>query len=197
MLLELFSLQVRSISEAEKRCSRTKTLFLPSTDDSNSVALRELRYSFVQQAGENRSRPIGVDAVVGKGCAITFPIGVPSLSPLFWIILCLRDSRKDHVEGISPPIKNACGRQSEFLAGCERRKLFGVFDCPIVGQNLEDAIVDGSCIFLEFALPNRPALSVFIILLAVLGVRCLRIRGGPGGLLGLLLLRQHRRNGDR
>src|SRR6267143_4769406 len=130
---------------------------------------------FVQQAGENRSGHIGADAVVRKGCAITFPVGVPSLSPLFWIILCLRDSRKDHVEGISPPIKNACGRQSEFLAGCERRKLFGVFDCPIVGQNLEDAIVDGSYIVLGFALPNR--LAGFVIVLIFLPVfRILSLR---------------------
>src|SRR5258708_1986353 len=134
---------------------------------------------FVQQAGENRRRHIGADAVVGEGCAITFSIGVPSLSPFFWIILCLCDSREDAVEGISPPIKNAGGRQSEFLAGCERRKLFGVFDCPIVGQNLEDAIVDGPCIFLEFALPNRPPLSVLFILLSALSFPFLRIPVGP------------------
>ena len=149
----------------------------------------------MEQAGEDRRRHIGADAVVGEGCAITFPIGVPSLSPLFRIILCLGDSREDAVEGISPPIENAGGRQPEFLAGCERRKLFGVFDCPIVGQNLEDAIVDGSCIFLEFALPNRPALSVFIILADLL-VRCLRIRGNRRGLLEFLRLRQRRRNDD-
>src|SRR5882724_8270818 len=130
---------------------------------------------FVQQAGENRSGHIGADAVVGEGCAITFPIGVPSLSPLFWIILCLRDSRQDDVEGISTPIKNAGGRQSEFLAGSERRKILGVFDRPVVRQDLEDTIIDGSCFFLELALPNRLAGFVFILLplfrTSLLGIR--------------------------
>ena len=131
---------------------------------------------FKEQAGENRRRHIGADAVVGEGCAIAFSVGTPSLSPLFWIILCLCDSREDAVEGISPPIENAGGCQPEFLAGCERRKLFGVFDCPIVGQNLEDAIVDGSCFFLELALPNRLAgFVIVLIFLPVLGILSLRI----------------------
>src|SRR5258708_20642734 len=98
---------------------------------------------FMEQAGENRRRHIGADAVVGEGCAIAFSVGTPSLSPLFWIILCLCDSREDAVEGISPPIENAGGRQPEFLAGFERRKLFGVFAFPLVGQNLKDPTLDG------------------------------------------------------
>src|SRR5437016_846271 len=119
---------------------------------------------FMEQAGENCRGHIGADAVVGEGCAITFPVSVPSLSPLFWIILCLRDSRQDDVEGISTPIKNAGGRQSKFLAGGERRKMFGVFDGPVVRQNLEDTIIDGSGFFLELALPNRLAGFVFVLI---------------------------------
>src|SRR2546425_423203 len=60
---------------------------------------------FMEQAGEDRSRHIGADAVVGEACAIAFSVGTPSLSPLFWIILCLCDSREDAVEGISPQSK--------------------------------------------------------------------------------------------
>src|ERR1700741_5636584 len=118
----------------------------------------------MEQAGEDCGRHVGADAVVGEGRAIAFSVGVPSLSPLFWIILCLRDSRKDDIEGISPPIKNASGRQSEFLAGCERRKTFGVFDRPVVRQNLENTIIDGSCFFLELALPDRLTGFVFVLL---------------------------------
>ena len=128
----------------------------------------------MQQAGEDCRRHIRADAVVGEGCAITFPVGVPSLSPLFWIILCLRDSRKDDVEGISAPIKNAGGRQSEFLAGCERRKILGVFDRSVIRQNLEDTIIDGSCFFLKLALANRLAGFVFVLIFLPL-FRFLRI----------------------
>src|SRR6266850_4068713 len=119
---------------------------------------------FMEQTGEDCRGHIGAYAVVGEGCAITLPVGVPSLSPFFWIILCLRDSRQDDVEGISTPIKNAGGRQSEFLAGSERRKILGVFDRPVVRQDLEDTIIDGSRFFLELALPNRFAGFVFVLI---------------------------------
>src|SRR2546429_7393235 len=94
----------------------------------------------MQQAGEDCRRHIRADAVVGEGRAITFSVGVPSLSPLFWIILCLRDSRKDDVEGISPPIKNAGGFQSEILAGGKRRKIPLLFYLPLGQPELQKTI---------------------------------------------------------
>src|SRR5229473_1171888 len=87
---------------------------------------------FMKQTGEDRRGHIGTDAVVRKGRAVTFPVGVPSLSPLFWIVLCLCYCSENTVEGIRAPIENACGCQSEFLAGCEWRKLIGVLDCSVV-----------------------------------------------------------------
>src|SRR5580693_3337537 len=55
---------------------------------------------FVEQAGENRSRHIGADAVVSEVGAITLSIGGPALSPFFWIILGLRDCCQRAVEGV-------------------------------------------------------------------------------------------------
>src|SRR5260370_17120052 len=42
---------------------------------------------FMKQTGEDRRGHIGTDAVVRKGRAVTFPVGVPSSSPPFWFIL--------------------------------------------------------------------------------------------------------------
>src|SRR5712692_1397942 len=152
---------------------------------------------FMEQAGEDSCRHVSADAVVGTRRAKTLTVGIPPLSPLFWIILCLCYSGEDTVERIGPPIENAGGCQSEFLAGCERGKLLGVFDCPVVRQDLEDAIINGSCFFLELALSNRPDRFAFIVsVLTVFRIRCLRIRGGRAGLLALLLLRQGGPNSD-
>src|SRR5216684_1770509 len=72
---------------------------------------------FMEQAGEDRCRHVSADAVVGKRGAKTFTVGIPPLSPLFWVILGLGNPRESAVERISSPIKNAGGRQPEFLAG--------------------------------------------------------------------------------
>src|SRR5882762_2241190 len=103
---------------------------------------------FMEQARKNRRRHHGAYAVVGKGCAIAFSVGVPSLSPGFWIISRLFNSSENAIEGIGAPIKNAGSRQPEFLAYCERRKLLGVLDGSVIRQDLENAILDGSCFFL-------------------------------------------------
>src|SRR5260370_24857128 len=91
---------------------------------------------FMKHAWEDRCRHICDNAVVRKGGAETFPIGIPTLSPLFWIVSCLRNRRKGPVKGVRSPIKNPGGRQSELLSGRDRRKLFGVFHGPIIRHDL-------------------------------------------------------------
>src|SRR5207245_6452513 len=106
---------------------------------------------FMKQAREDRGGHIRANAIVGKRGSITFAIGVTPLSPSLWIILCLRDRREDTVEWKCSPIKNAGGCQSELLASLERWQFVGVFDCPVVRQELERLIVDGYRLSLELA----------------------------------------------
>src|SRR5438132_9936659 len=147
---------------------------------------------FVKKTWEDRCRHVSTDTVVGKRRTVTFPVGVPSLSPLFWIILCLCNCRQNPVEGIGPPIKYASGSQSEFLSRGERRKVDGIFDGAVVRQNLEDAIVNRSCFSFQFALPDCLSGSVFLPLFLICR---LRIRRDRGGLLSLFLLCQRRHGG--
>src|SRR5207245_2631661 len=149
---------------------------------------------FMKQAREDRGCHIRTNAIVGKRGSIAFAVGVPPLSPSLWIILCLCDRREDTVERICPPIKNAGGCQSELLASLERWQFVGVFDGPVVRQDLEDAIIDGSRLSLELALPYRRALFVFF--LAVFCISCLRSGRCWRGLLGLWLLRRRGRSSD-
>src|SRR5260370_21884875 len=125
---------------------------------------------FMKHAWEDRCRHICANAVVRKGGAETVRIGSPTLSTVFWIVSCLRNRREGPAKGVRSPIKNAGGGQSELLSRRDRRKVFGVFNRPIIRHDLEDAIVNGSCFFLQFALPNGLARLVgFLLVLPVLG----------------------------
>src|SRR6266481_7314862 len=119
---------------------------------------------FMKQTWEDRRRHVRTDAVVPKGRTVTFPVGVPSLPPRFWIILCLCYGREGTVEWIGAPIEYARSRQSEFLTGSERREFTSVFHCPIVREHFENTIVNSSCFFFQFALPNCLSGFVFIFL---------------------------------
>src|SRR6266566_2001250 len=146
---------------------------------------------FMKQTWEDRRRHVRTDAVVRKGRTVTFPVGVPSLPPRFWIILCLCYGREGTVEWIGAPIEYARSRQSEFLTGSERREFTSVFHCPVVREHFENTIVNSSCFSFQFALPNCLSGFVFIFL-SVFRLCCLRIRWDRDRLLGLLLLCQRR-----
>src|SRR6266704_1796645 len=71
---------------------------------------------FAKYGGEDGGGHVRADAVIGERSAETFSVSVPALSPGFWIIPCLRDSRESTVEGISAPVEDPGGCQPEFLS---------------------------------------------------------------------------------
>src|SRR5882724_5909517 len=131
---------------------------------------------FTQHTRKDRRGHIGADAVVRERRAITFSVGVPSLPPFFGIILCLSDSGEYAVERIRAPVENAGGCQSKLLSRCKRGEFFGVFDRPVVRQDLEDAIVHSSSFLFQLALADCSARLVFILrVLCIVWLWCLLI----------------------
>src|SRR5580692_11052963 len=135
-----------------------------SAMDKASPSQLVVAWIFMEQAGEDRSRHVSADAVVSKGGTVAFSVGAPSLAPLFWIIFRLGNSSESAVERECGPIKNTRGGQPEFLSRGKRGKLLGVFDRPIVRQDLEDAVVHRSCFLLQFAFTDRGTGFVFVLI---------------------------------
>src|ERR1700674_2853273 len=99
---------------------------------------------FMEQTWEYCRRHIGPDAVVGKRSSVAFPIGAPTLSPRFRLILRLIYCREKTVEGVGGPVEYTSGRKPELLPGGNGRERGCIFNGSVIRQNFEDAVVYGS-----------------------------------------------------